>query len=127
MNPLLFPALPESKRRGNRPAAFPFGGLEIPIFQRFSGAFSSLTFPAGHESGNYRPQLFMIALKRLICQGIRRILDLLQLDVVIPVHSGAGRHQLTDNYVLLQAQQRVNLTLDSGVGEHSGGLLERGG
>ena len=35
----------------------------------------------------------------------------LQLDVVIPVHSGAGRHQLTDNYVLLQAQQRVNLPL----------------
>ena len=41
-------------------------------------------------------------------------------------HAGAGRDQLADDDVLLQAQQRVGLGVDGRVGEHPGRLLERG-
>src|SRR6185369_13153524 len=40
--------------------------------------------------------------------------------------AGARRDQPTDNDVLLEAFQRIHLAVDSGFGEHAGGLLERG-
>jgi len=42
-------------------------------------------------------------------------------------HTGTCRDQLTDNNVLLQAEQRVNLTLDRSLGQDTGGLLEGSG
>src|SRR5215831_10155520 len=58
--------------------------------------------------------------------GGPRILGRLHPDAAVPEHSGAGRDQLADDDVLLQAQQRVRLGVDGGVGEHPGRLLERG-
>src|SRR5215468_9360146 len=58
--------------------------------------------------------------------GGPRVLGRLHPDAAVPEHSGAGRDQLADDHVLLQAQQRVRLGVDGGVGEHPGRLLERG-
>ena len=127
MNPLLFPALPESKRRGNRPAAFPFGGLENSYFSAVFRSLFKLDLPSRTRKWKLPPTIVYDSTKTPHLSRDSAYSGPPPARVVIPVHSGAGRHQLTDNYVLLQAQQRVNLTLDSGVGEHSGGLLERGG
>src|SRR6185369_10734493 len=47
-------------------------------------------------------------------------------DVPVHLHAGAGRDELADDDVLLQAQERVRLSVDGRVGEHPGGLLEGG-
>ena len=49
--------------------------------------------------------------------------------LVIPVghQAGAGGDQLTDQHVLLQANQVVDLALNSGIGQDLSGLLEGGG
>ena len=46
--------------------------------------------------------------------------------LVIPVchQAGACGDQLTDQHVLLQTNQVVNLALDSGIGQNLGGFLE---
>ena len=38
--------------------------------------------------------------------------------------TGSGGDQLTDDDVLLQTGQRIDLALDGGLGQHAGGLLE---
>ena len=68
-------------------------------------------------------QLNIIALNGLICQVLTFMLN---LDVAVAFHTGASRDQLTNDDIFLQAHQRVHLALDSGIGEHSGGLLEGG-
>ena len=50
-----------------------------------------------------------------------------ELDVCVSLHTCAGRDKLTDDNVLLKADKRVHLALDSGVGENPCGLLERSG
>src|SRR4051812_16599479 len=55
-----------------------------------------------------------------------RLLGGLDPDVAVPGQPGTGRDELTDDDVLLEAQQRVALAVDGGVGEHPGGLLEGG-
>ena len=46
---------------------------------------------------------------------------------VIRLQTGAGRDQLADDDVLLQAYQMVGLALDGSLGQNLGGLLEGGG
>src|SRR5690606_17194982 len=41
-------------------------------------------------------------------------------DVAVAGHARAGRNQLADDDVLLQAEQLVDLALDGGIGEHPG-------
>ena len=48
----------------------------------------------------------------------------LDLHIAVALHAGAGGDQLTDDDVLLQADEVVHLALDGGVGEDAGGLLE---
>src|SRR5690606_18544161 len=45
----------------------------------------------------------------------------------VHARAGAGGDEATDDHVLLEPDQRVLLALDRGLGEHAGGLLERGG
>src|SRR5690606_24377356 len=47
------------------------------------------------------------------------------LDVAVAAQAGAGRDQLADDDVLLQAVQPVGLAFDRGLGEDAGRLLER--
>src|SRR5262249_41842048 len=49
------------------------------------------------------------------------------LDRPVPLQAGRRRDQLPDDDVLLQPEQPVDLALDRRVGQHLGGLLERGG
>ena len=49
------------------------------------------------------------------------------VELAVPGQAGAGGDELTDDDVLLQAQQVVHLALDGGLGEDLGGLLEGGG
>ena len=46
------------------------------------------------------------------------------MNVAVALHTGTGRDRFTDDNVLFQAYQMVNLTLDSSVGQNLGGLLE---
>ena len=46
------------------------------------------------------------------------------MNVAVALHTGTGRDRFTDDNVLFQAYQMVNLTLDSSVGQDLGGLLE---
>ena len=41
--------------------------------------------------------------------------------------TGTCGDELTDDDVLLQTGQRIDLALDGGLGQHAGGLLEGGG
>ena len=59
--------------------------------------------------------------------GVEQVVFLLDFDVGIALHTGAAREQLTDDDVLLEAEQRVGLALDGRVGEDTGRLLEGGG
>src|SRR5439155_17471076 len=52
------------------------------------------------------------------------LLGRLDPDVAVPVDAGTGRDELTDDHVLLQADERVAARLDRGVGEHPRRLLE---
>ena len=49
------------------------------------------------------------------------------LEVLVPFQAGTRRNEVSHDDVLLQTQQVVGLRVDSGVGEHLGSLLERGG
>src|SRR6266536_620640 len=49
-----------------------------------------------------------------------------RLHAAVAHHAGAGGDQLADDDVLLQAHELVALALDRRLGEHPGGLLERG-
>src|SRR5690625_3638964 len=50
----------------------------------------------------------------------------LDLNVAVPGQAGSGRDQLTEDDVLLQTQQGIGASAHRGLGEHLGGLLERG-
>jgi hypothetical protein len=51
-----------------------------------------------------------------------------EFDVAVLGHARSGRDKLSDDDVLLQAQQRINLSLDGRFGQHACGFLEgRGG
>ena len=68
---------------------------------------------------------------RLLCggsqlgcdRGIALSLTVLQILTHLR-QTGTGGDQLTDDDILLQAGQRVNLALDGGFGQDTGGLLE---
>ena len=47
-----------------------------------------------------------------------------ELYRTVTLHTGTSRNQLTNDYVLLQTDQMVNLTIDSRLGQNLGGLLE---
>src|SRR5439155_11474083 len=49
-----------------------------------------------------------------------------EAHVAVVLHAGAGRDEPSDDHVLLQAAQMVDLALNGGFGEHARGLLERG-
>src|SRR4051794_6044212 len=49
------------------------------------------------------------------------------LDVLVALHAGAGRDELADDDVLLEAHETVGTALDGGLGEHTRRLLEGGG
>ena len=49
------------------------------------------------------------------------------VHISVALHTCSGRYQLTDDDVLLKTEQMVDLTLDSCLGKHLGGLLEGGG
>ncbi|MPM12273.1 hypothetical protein SDC9_58625 [bioreactor metagenome] len=55
-----------------------------------------------------------------------RLRGRLDPDVAVALQAGAGRDQLAEDHVLLQAHQGIRLAVDGGVGEHLGGLLEGG-
>ena len=46
------------------------------------------------------------------------------MHVAVTLHAGSRRNQLTDDNVLLQADQRIHLTLDGSFRQNLGGLLE---
>src|SRR6478609_2487284 len=56
-----------------------------------------------------------------------RLLGGLDLDLGVPGKTGTGRDELTDDDVLLEAEQRVATTAHRRLGEHAGRLLEGGG
>ena len=47
------------------------------------------------------------------------------LYLAVPAHAGAGGNQLADNNVFLQAEQGINLALDSRIRQYAGRFLER--
>ncbi len=51
----------------------------------------------------------------------------LHRGVAVAGQTGAGRDELTDDDVLLEALEVIDLLVQGGVGEHAGGLLEGGG
>ena len=59
----------------------------------------------------------------VIADGRLSVLGI-QLHVSVALHAGAGRDQLTDQHVLLQAAQMVGLSADRRLGQDLGGLLE---
>src|SRR5579862_394801 len=46
--------------------------------------------------------------------------------VAVVLHAGTGRDETSDDDVLFQSAQVIDLTVDAGFGEHARGLLERG-
>src|SRR5215207_1871015 len=69
----------------------------------------------------------LVALEqRHVVDPARERLGRLDLDRAVALEPGRGRDQLADDDVLLQARKAVDLALERGVGEHLGGLLERG-
>ena len=46
------------------------------------------------------------------------------MTFTVILQTGTCRNQLTNQYVLLQTGQRVNLALDCSIGQDTGGLLE---
>src|ERR1051326_8106780 len=48
-----------------------------------------------------------------------------EAHVAVVLHAGAGRDEASDDDVLLQAAQVIDLAVDAGFGEHARGLLER--
>src|SRR5579859_341581 len=48
-----------------------------------------------------------------------------EADVAVVLHAGAGRDEASDDDVLFQAAQVIDLAVDAGFGEHARGLLER--
>ena len=55
------------------------------------------------------------------------ILALLDLQVAVVGHAGAGRDQATQDDILLEPAQVVHAAFKRGLGEDAGGLLEAGG
>src|SRR5690606_34101407 len=55
------------------------------------------------------------------------LLGRLDLDLGVPGKTGTGRDELTDDDVLLEAEERVATTAHRGLGEHARRLLEGGG
>src|SRR5699024_2279389 len=55
-----------------------------------------------------------------------RLLGGLDPDVAVALQAGASRDELTDDDVLLKAEEGVSATVDRSIGEHPGGLLEGG-
>ena len=49
----------------------------------------------------------------------------LHLDIRVPVHTGTGRNEVTDDDVFLETKQVITQTANGGIGEHARGLLER--
>src|SRR5580704_12228264 len=48
-----------------------------------------------------------------------------EAHVAVVLHAGSGRDEASDNDVLFQAAQVIDLAVDAGFGEHARGLLER--
>src|SRR5690606_19494217 len=57
-----------------------------------------------------------------LCLGFFRSLD---INVTVDAQAGAGRDELTDGDCLLEADERIAGSLQGGLREHAGGLLER--
>ena len=64
-------------------------------------------------------------LKKKSTVRLIQIVDFFVMAVAVFLQTGACRNQLTDQDVLLQAGQRVNLALDGCIGQDTGGLLDR--
>ena len=47
-----------------------------------------------------------------------------QANVAVALHTGTGRNQLTDDDILLQTDQVIHLSVDGGLRQDLGGLLE---
>jgi len=54
-------------------------------------------------------------------------LVLLEVDVAVDVHAGAGGDEAADDHVFLQASQVVDASRDRGFGENASRFLERCG
>ena len=65
-------------------------------------------------------------MRRSASASASRLAGGLDLDAAVAAQAGAGRDELADDDVLLEAGEVVDLALDGGVGEHLGGLLEGG-
>ncbi len=51
-------------------------------------------------------------------------IDILDLGGTVTLHADAGRNELADDNIFLKTEQRIDLALDSGICENTGGLLE---
>ena len=82
-------------------------------------------------------QAKILAPKTLACQvfvrknlrgdvfgGCRFLGDRLNLYFAVALHACAGRQQFTDDDVFFQADQRIGLALDCGIGQNTRGFLE---
>src|SRR5205085_7939002 len=65
----------------------------------------------------------LIGVGRVVRQ--RFVVGRLEVEIAVAGHARAGRDQLPDDDVLLEAEELVALALDGGLGEHTRGLLER--
>ena len=52
---------------------------------------------------------------------------MVNIDLIVGHRAGSGRNQLADGDILLESEQRIDLALDGGFGQHSGCLLEGSG
>ena len=103
--------------------------LSLRNFHSFGNSpFSILNYPFGTSKNRRTP--YSVPLFCLIytafsafCKSVE-IYSLLVVTGAVIGHTRAGRNQLADDYVLLQAHQRIDLALDRSVGQHAGGLLE---
>ncbi len=48
----------------------------------------------------------------------------IQFHIPVALHARARRDQLADQHIFLEPDQRVDLSLDGGLGQHLGRLLE---
>ena len=79
-----------------------------------------------------RQQLFDLA--QCLRSGIRQTIGIVRgdrhtfvgdIDIFVALKACTSRDRLADDDILLEALQRIDLTLDRSIGENLGGLLER--
>src|SRR5450432_3596759 len=87
------------------------------------GQFFGFTLVAHHLESTFR---FLVRSRYLGLYFGRGLFHFRrEAHVAVVLHAGAGRDEASDDDVLFQTAQVVDLAVDAGFGEHARGLLER--